>query len=131
MSNENNIGGFDLSNILPRYTPPRIDTSHYDSLSEDFAEVARLKREREDTNAGHLELTAQALRDMLALTQAENEAAKERDRLAQERDAAAKKRDEEARKAQRANLLVAVSSLIAAVLAVIAPFVIEAIKGWK
>lgn len=132
MSKDSLFGPQDTSQFLPFHSRKSlIEQPDYTAMAEGVAEAARERRDREETNAEHFERTAQALRDMLALTQAENEAARERDRLAQERDAAAKKRDDDARNAQKANLRVAVCSLIAAVLAVIAPFVIEAIKGWQ
>lgn len=117
--------------MLPNYAPPRLEIPGYSDVAESINAANREKRTREDEQAGHIEVTAQALQDMLAVTRAESEAAKERDRLAQERDAAAKKRDEEARRSQKANFRVALGSLVAAVLAIIAPFVIEAIKGWQ
>lgn len=130
MSNQNQ-GGFDFKNLLPNFAPPRLEVPDYSDVYESMETATREKREREDKSAGHVEATAQALRDILAITQAESEAAKERDRLAQVRDEAAKKRDEAAQRSQNANFKVAVGSLVAAVLAIIAPFVIEALKGWQ
>lgn len=127
MSNPN-PGGFDLGNLLPQ--PPRFEMPDYSDVYESVEAAAQEKREREDKSAGHVETTAQALRSMLEITQAESEAAKERDRLAKERDEAARKRDEATQRSQRANFRVAVGSLAAAVLAVAAPFIIETIKGW-
>lgn len=130
MSDKNHTG-FDSKNLLPNFTPPHLEVPDYSELFESLEDSAREKREREDTSAGHAEATAEALRGMLAITQAESEAAKERDRLAMERDEAAKKRDEAAQKSQKSNFWIAVGSLTAAILAIVAPFVIEAIKGWQ
>jgi hypothetical protein len=92
----------------------------YSGISQEtldgIAEVKQQELEREERNSETIEVTAEVMRDMLATMHAQAVAAEER--------------DEEAKKAAARNYWVAFGSLVFAVLAVIAPFVIEAIKGW-
>jgi hypothetical protein len=92
----------------------------YSGISQEtldsIADVKQQELEREERNSENIELTAQVMRDMLATMDAQAVAAEERDK--------------EAKKAAARNYWVAFGSLLFAGLAVIAPFVIEAIKGW-
>lgn len=92
----------------------------YSGISQEtldsIAEVKQQELEREERNSENIEVTAEVMRDMLATMHAQAVAAEERDK--------------EAKKAAARNYWVAFGSLIFAALAVIAPFVIEAIKGW-
>lgn len=92
---------------------PGISQETLDSI----AEARQQEHEREERNSGNIELTAQVMREMLAAMQ--------------EQAVAAEGRDKEAKKAAAKNYWVALGSLIFAALAVGAPFVIEALKGWK
>lgn len=93
----------------------------YSGISQEaldsIAEAKQQEHEREERNSENIEVTAQVMRDMLASMQAQ----------AIEAEA----RDKEAKRAAAKNFWVALGSLIFAALAVVAPFVIEAIKGWK
>lgn len=83
---------------------------------DSIAEAKRLEHEREERNSENIQVTTEVMQDMLA---AMSEQAIE-----------AAARDVEAKNAARKNFWLALGSLIFAALAVIAPFVIEAIKGW-
>lgn len=92
----------------------------YSGISQEtldsIAEVKQQELEREERNSENIEITAQVMRDMLATMH--------------DQAVAAEERDKEAKKAAARNYWVAFGSLVFAALAVIAPFVIEAIKGW-
>ncbi|TAP45632.1 hypothetical protein [Arthrobacter sp. S39] len=83
---------------------------------DNMAEAKQLEHEREERNSENIELTAEVMRDMLATMHAQAVVAESRDR--------------EAKSAAAKNYWVALGSFIFAALAVVAPFVIEAIKGW-
>lgn len=93
----------------------------YSGISQEtldsIAEARQEEHEREERNSENIELTTQVMRDMLTTMH--------------EQALAAEARDKEARAAATRNYWVALGSLIFAALAVGAPFVIEAIKGWK
>jgi hypothetical protein len=98
----------------PPYVPNlRVDDSYLD----DIAESNRIKREREELNSANIGTTAEVMKDMLSAMRAEAEQSAARDQVA--------------KASARHNFWVSVSSMGLAALAVIAPFVIEAIKGWK
>ncbi|MDR7159184.1 hypothetical protein [Arthrobacter sp. BE255] len=94
--------------------------SYSSSISQDtldnMAEAKQLEHEREERNSENIELTAEVMRDMLATMHAQAVVAEARDR--------------EAKSAAAKNYWVALGSLFFAALAVVAPFVIEAFKGW-
>lgn len=92
-------------------------SSGFDAAMESIAEAKREEYEREEQNRENIELTAKVLNGMLATMRDEAEKAADRDK--------------EAEKAAKKNLLVARLSMIFAALALVAPFVIEGIKGWK
>lgn len=92
-------------------------SSEFDEAMESIAKVKQEEYEREEQNRENIQLTAKVLNGMLATMQ--DEAQKAADR------------DEEAQKAAKKNFWIALASMIFAALAIVAPFVIEAIKGWK
>lgn len=106
--------------LVRQVSTPPFDPEPYTVPQDTWNEIAEIKqqeRDREERNSVNIQATADVMKDMLA------------EMGAQAEEAAA--RDLQARKSASRNLLVAIGSLFFAVLAVIAPFVIEAIKGWK
>jgi hypothetical protein len=96
--------------------PAARDFGMSQEVLEGIAESKRMEHERDERNSENIHVTAQVMQDMLAAMSE------------QASDAAA--RDAEARASARKNFWLALGSLIFAALAVIAPFIIEAIKGW-
>lgn len=93
-----------------------VDSGISQETLDSITEAKRVEHEREERNSENIQVTAQVMQDMLTAMSE------------QAREAAA--RDDEAKKAARKNFWLALGSLIFAALAVIAPFAIEAIKGW-
>jgi septal ring factor EnvC (AmiA/AmiB activator) len=105
---------FDLSDQIDQVSQISAD---FDARLESIAEAKREEYEREEKNSENLQLTAKVLNGMLATMRDEAEKAAERDK--------------EARTAATKNFWIAFTSMAFAALAIVAPFVIEAIKGWK
>lgn len=92
-------------------------SSGFDEAMDSIAEANQEKYEREEKNSENIQLTAKVLNGMLATMREESEKAAER--------------DVEAKRTAQKNFWVALASMVLAALAVVAPFIIEAVKGWK
>lgn len=103
-----------LQRSLANTTPYAVLTQE---TLDNIAAAKQQEHDREERNSENIGLTAQVMQEMLAAMHAQAVTAEER--------------DDEAKKAAARNYWVALGSLVFAVLAVVAPFVIETIKGWK
>ena len=126
---------------MPKIAPApvmRFSETHEKMLKAQ-ADARREEDERETLNSQNIQLTAEVMREMLERMTAEAANADKRDQAAaktaerhhRESSKAAQRRDYDATKAAKTNLGFVVASTLLAAMAVVAPFIIEAIKGWK